>query len=107
MSRPVDRTRGVMGSARPVGATHRAASLRVRPRVIAAAGLDVMEQQPPDPANPLLQLDNVVLTPHIAAFSDRFWHDYWTHSIRTIIECARTGRPLWTVNPEVTPRLGS
>ena len=74
---------------------------------IAAAGLDVMEQQPPDPANPLLQLDNVVLTPHIAAFSDRFWHDYWTHSIRTIIECARTGRPLWTVNPEVTPRLGS
>lgn len=32
-----------------------------------AAGPDVLEQEPPDPANPLLRLDNVVLTPHIAA----------------------------------------
>jgi phosphoglycerate dehydrogenase-like enzyme len=29
-----------------------------------AAGLDVLEQEPPDPGNPLLKMDNVVLTPH-------------------------------------------
>ena len=29
-----------------------------------AAGLDVLEQEPPDPDNPILRMDNVVLSPH-------------------------------------------
>lgn len=33
---------------------------------IAAAGLDVLEQEPADPANPLLHMENVVVTPHWA-----------------------------------------
>ncbi|MDA0233216.1 MAG: 2-hydroxyacid dehydrogenase [Chloroflexi bacterium] len=33
---------------------------------IAGAGLDVLEQEPTDPANPLLHMDNVVVTPHWA-----------------------------------------
>ncbi len=38
---------------------------------IAGAGLDVLEQEPPNPENPLLQMDNVILTPHVASASAR------------------------------------
>jgi D-3-phosphoglycerate dehydrogenase len=35
-----------------------------------AAGLDVFELEPPDPKNPLFQLDNVVCSPHLAGTDD-------------------------------------
>jgi len=33
--------------------------------IIAGAGLDVQDPEPPDPGNPLFQLENVLITPHI------------------------------------------
>jgi D-3-phosphoglycerate dehydrogenase len=39
---------------------------------IAGAGLDVLEQEPPAPGNPLLAMDNVILTAHVASASARF-----------------------------------
>ena len=36
---------------------------------IAGAALDVFEEEPIKPSNPLLQMDNVILTPHIGASS--------------------------------------
>ena len=36
---------------------------------IAAAGLDVLEQEPTPTDNPLLELDNVIITPHMAGIS--------------------------------------
>ena len=33
---------------------------------ISAAGLDVMEHEPPDPNDPLLQIENLIITPHTA-----------------------------------------
>ena len=42
----------------------------LREKWIAGAGLDVFEKEPVDPDNPLLKMDNVVVTPHSASYSD-------------------------------------
>ena len=38
---------------------------------IAHAALDVLEEEPPDPSNPLFTMENVTLTPHVASASSR------------------------------------
>ena len=42
----------------------------LRERWIAGAALDVVEQEPPGPEHPLRQMDNVILTPHVAFYSE-------------------------------------
>jgi len=37
--------------------------------MIAGAGMDVLEQEPPLPDNPLLRMDNVIITPHMSWYS--------------------------------------
>jgi D-3-phosphoglycerate dehydrogenase / 2-oxoglutarate reductase len=39
---------------------------------IAGAGLDVLEQEPPVTVNPLMKMENVILTAHVASASARF-----------------------------------
>lgn len=41
---------------------------------IAGAGLDVFEKEPVDPTNPLLRMDNVVVTPHTAGTTWDTWY---------------------------------
>ena len=41
-------------------------------KMIAGAGLDVLEQEPPGGNNPLLKMDNVILTAHVASATARF-----------------------------------
>lgn len=73
---------------------------------IAGAALDVTEIEPPEPTNPLLTLDNVILTPHIASASDKARHERarWMG-----IEVGRVLGGQWPlnglVNKSVTPRF--
>jgi D-3-phosphoglycerate dehydrogenase len=70
---------------------------------LAAAGLDVLYPEPPAPDDPILGLDNVVLTPHIASYSDVFREGFWRHSVESLVAMSNTGMPRWIVNPEVVP----
>jgi phosphoglycerate dehydrogenase-like enzyme len=45
----------------------------LRERRIGGAALDVLAQEPPDPNNPILRLDNVLLTPHTAGVTYDTW----------------------------------
>ena len=73
---------------------------------IAAAGIDVFEQEPPDPSNPLLRMDNVILTPHVASASARMDPERRRrvgHEIALVL----TGRwPRSCVNPSVLEKTG-
>ena len=73
---------------------------------IAAAGLDVLEQEPPDQENPLLHMDNVILTPHVASASARFVPET-RRRVGQEIALVLSGRwPRTCVNPSVLEKTG-
>jgi D-3-phosphoglycerate dehydrogenase len=72
---------------------------------IAAAGLDVFEQEPLRPDHPLLRLDNVVLTPHVAGYSEGYAEAGWRLSVETVVALARGRWPRAFVNRPDRPRL--
>ena len=69
--------------------------------VIGAAGLDVQAQEPPDPDSPLLQLDNVLLTPHSAALTTECVIRMATEAADRTLEVLAGKKPLNVANPEV------
>lgn len=60
----------------------------LRNHVIAGAALDVLCKEPPPKNHPLFAMDNVILTPHIAAFSADFEKNFWSCSAKKIIDAA-------------------
>jgi D-3-phosphoglycerate dehydrogenase len=68
---------------------------------IAAAGLDVLEKEPPEPNHPFLGLDNVVLTPHVAGYSAEGLERRWQWSVETVLALAHGEPPPSWVNREV------
>src|SRR5271169_107348 len=67
---------------------------------IAGAGLDVFPQEPPSPSEPVLSLDNVVLTPHLAGASSETRVKQTRNAFDNVLRVARGDRPLWVV-PEL------
>ncbi len=76
----------------------------LKDNVIAGAGLDVFENEPPT-NSPLLELDNVVMTPHIAAFTHDAMNNMCTGVADQLIEYAKGNKPVHIVNPEVFDRM--
>jgi D-3-phosphoglycerate dehydrogenase len=67
---------------------------------IAGAGLDVFPQEPPSPSEPVLSLDNVVLTPHLAGASRETRVKQTRNAFDNVLRAHRGDRPLWVV-PEL------
>ncbi len=65
-----------------------------------AAGLDVFEQEPPNPKNPLFTLPNTVLSPHAAGPTWESWPKRWGNSYENVQRVAHGEKPLWVV-PEL------
>ncbi len=73
---------------------------------IAAAGLDVLEQEPPETTNTLLKMDNVILTAHVASASARF-DPARRRRVGAEIALALSGRwPRSCVNPGALEKSG-
>jgi D-3-phosphoglycerate dehydrogenase / 2-oxoglutarate reductase len=53
---------------------------------LAAAGLDVLNHEPPEPGNPLLGMPNVVLCPHIAGTDTQSMSDMAELAAQTIVD---------------------
>ena len=70
---------------------------------IAGAGLDVFEQEPVDPANPLLGMDNVIVTPHALCWTDECFHAIASSGLQGVVDVSLGRRPAHVVNPEVNP----
>lgn len=74
---------------------------------IAGAALDVLATEPPQQDNPLLQMDNVILTAHVASASARF-DPARRRRVGLELALALTGRwPMSCVNPAVLAGLGA
>lgn len=68
---------------------------------IAGAGLDVLPQEPPSPSEPVLSLDNVVLTAHLAGSSRETRVKQLRNAFDNVLRVARGELPFW-----VLPELG-
>ena len=68
---------------------------------IAGAGLDVMEKEPPDPANPLLTMENVGLSPHIGFYSDESIRELKRRTAKAVSNVLTGKWPESLVNREV------
>jgi len=69
--------------------------------LISGAGLDVLEKEPPDLLNPLLKMENVILTPHVSFYSVESISELKRRTAKNVSEVLMGRRPGSVVNREV------
>jgi len=67
---------------------------------IRGAGLDVFEAEPLSPDSPLLTMENIVLTPHIASSTTEAVEKTYEGATENIIRYIKGEKPYWIINPE-------
>jgi D-3-phosphoglycerate dehydrogenase len=79
----------------------------LRERRIRGAALDVFDPEPPDPSDPLLRLDNVILAPHAICWTDECFRGIGRSACRGLLDVAAGRVPRYVVNRDALghPRL--
>jgi D-3-phosphoglycerate dehydrogenase len=76
----------------------------LREQRLARAGLEVLEMEPPGRDNPILTMDQVVLTPHSAAHTKKALQRVREAAVDAVVRVLQGERPLHVVNPSVFSR---
>jgi D-3-phosphoglycerate dehydrogenase len=71
---------------------------------IAAAGIDVLEKEPPAADNPLLAKQNALVTPHVAWYSEESFEADMVDGMDELERVLKGKRPRFIVNPEIFGR---
>ncbi|MEM2026569.1 MAG: C-terminal binding protein [Candidatus Bathyarchaeia archaeon] len=72
---------------------------------IAGAGLDVLEKEPPEKDNPLLKLDNIIVTPHMAWYSNDSLYEIRRKAAEEVARVLSGQIPVNLVNREVLEKI--
>jgi phosphoglycerate dehydrogenase-like enzyme len=70
-------------------------------RRIAGAGLDVLESEPPDPNDPILKLENVILAPHALCWTDQCFAGNGAADVKAVLDIQHGRAPRGVVNRAV------
>jgi len=73
---------------------------------LAAAGVDVFEEEPTSTDNPLFNLENVVVSSHVAGVTQEATRRASMQVANEMLRVLRGEKPDVLVNPDVWPRLG-
>ena len=73
---------------------------------IAGAGLDVFEQEPTDPDDPLLKLDNIIAAPHALCWTDQCFAGNGAADIKAVLDVMKGQPPRGVVNRNVLEQQG-
>jgi len=73
----------------------------LRERRIQGAALDAFEKEPTDPDDPILSLDNVIVTPHAMGMTDQCFQGIGRSAFTSVMEIAAGQMPANIVNPKV------
>ncbi len=77
----------------------------IKDGVVSGAGLDVMEQEPPDPRNPLLKMENVIFSPHVGYYSEESIKELKRRTAESVADVLQGRWPRSVVNQEVRKKM--